>query len=195
MKRLTRSLVLAALAAWVVPTAAQDLGRFKDWSAHQFTEDGKRLCLMFTQPKKDEGNYKRRGEIFALVSHRPDEQQFGVVSFEMGYPFAPGKELSVSIDGGGVDPHSGRRQRGFRRREHLVAQVAGGWSPARQGDAGRPHDGGHREIEARDEDGRYLLASRVLGGLQGHLARLRRTLSARPAAVTAGILEARQLHG
>ena len=100
MKRLTRSLVLAALAAWVVPTAAQDLGRFKDWSAHQFTEDGKRLCLMFTQPKKDEGNYKRRGEIFALVSHRPDEQQFGVVSFEMGYPFAPGKELSVSIDGG-----------------------------------------------------------------------------------------------
>ena len=100
MMQLTRALVIAALAVWAAPTAAQDLGRYKDWSAHRFTEQGKRLCLMFTQPKKAEGKYKRRGDIFALVSHRPDEQRFGNVSFEMGYPFAPGKELSVSVDGG-----------------------------------------------------------------------------------------------
>ena len=100
MNRLTHALVIAAVAVWAVPAVAQDLGRFTDWSAHQFTEEGKRLCLMFTQPKKAEGKYTRRGEIFALVSHRPDEQQFGIVSFEMGYPFAPGKELSVSIDDG-----------------------------------------------------------------------------------------------
>ena len=104
MKRLTHALALAALAAalgaWAAPSAAQDLGKYKDWSAHRFTEEGKRLCLMFSQPKKAQGKYKRRGEIFALVSHRPDDRQFGIVSFEMGYPFAPGKELSVSIDGG-----------------------------------------------------------------------------------------------
>ena len=97
MKRL---LAIAAIVAWAAPSAAQDLGTHQDWSAHRFTEDGKRICLMFSQPKKAEGKYKRRGEIFALVSHRPDDQQFGMVSFEMGYPFAPGKELSVSVDDG-----------------------------------------------------------------------------------------------
>ena len=102
MNRLTRVLAVAALAAWAAPTAAQDLGRFKDWSAHQFTKEGQRFCVMWTQPKKAEGNYTLRGEIFALVSHRPADQQFGVVSFEMGYPFASGRELSVSIDGGRV---------------------------------------------------------------------------------------------
>ena len=102
MNRLTRALAVAALAAWSVPAGAQDLGRFKDWSAHQFTEEGQRFCMMWTQPKKAEGKYKRRGEIFALVSHRPAEQQFGIVSFEMGYPFASGEKLSVSVDGGPV---------------------------------------------------------------------------------------------
>ena len=97
MKRL---LAIAALVACAAPSAAQDLGKYGDWSAHRFTEEGKRLCLMFSQPKKAEGKYKRRGEIFALVSHRPDDGRFGIVSFEMGYPFAPGKELSVSVDGG-----------------------------------------------------------------------------------------------
>ena len=97
MKRL---LAIVALAAWAAPAAAQDLGRHKDWSAHRFTEEGKRICLMWSQPTKAVGKYTRRGEIFALVSHRPDDRQFGVVSFEMGYPFAPGKELSVSVDGG-----------------------------------------------------------------------------------------------
>ena len=100
MKRPTRALAIAALAACAAPSAAQDLGKHQDWSAHRFTEEGKRLCLMFSQPKKSVGKYKRRGEVFALVSHRPDDRQLGVVSFEMGYPFAPGKELSVSVDDG-----------------------------------------------------------------------------------------------
>ena len=100
MKRLTGALAIAALAAWAVPSAAQDLGKFKDWRAHHFTGDGTRICTMWTQPKKAEGKYKRRGEIFALVSHRPADKRVGIVSFEMGYPFASGKELAVSVDGG-----------------------------------------------------------------------------------------------
>lgn len=99
MKRPTCAFAIAALAVWAAPSAAQDLGKFKDWRAHHFTEDGKRVCTMWTQPKKAEGNYKRRGEIFAFVSHRPAEKRVGIVSFGMGYPFASGKELAVSIDG------------------------------------------------------------------------------------------------
>ena len=100
MKRLVRALVIAATGAWAAPSAAQDLGKFQDWRAHHFNEEGKRVCTMWTQPKKAEGKYTRRGEIFALVNHRPAEERTGIVSFEMGYPFAAGKELSVSVDGG-----------------------------------------------------------------------------------------------
>ena len=99
MKRLTCALAIAA-AAWTAAPAAQDLGKFRDWRAHHFTENGNRVCTMWTQPKKAQGKYTRRGEIFALVNHRPADERIGIVSFEMGYPFASGKELAVSIDGG-----------------------------------------------------------------------------------------------
>ena len=100
MKRLILVLSIAAGAIAATPVAAQDLGRFHDWRAHHFTEGGKRVCTMWTQPKKAEGKYTRRGEIFALVNHRPAERRIGIVSFEMGYPFASGRDLAVSVDGG-----------------------------------------------------------------------------------------------
>jgi len=100
MKRLIRALVMATLAGWAIPAGAQDLGKFRDWSAHRFTEEGREFCLMWTQPQKSEGKYSRRGEVYATVTHRPALREFGVVAFEMGYPFAPDNELSVSIDGG-----------------------------------------------------------------------------------------------
>ena len=100
MKRLVLVLSIAASAIWAAPSAAQDLGRFHDWRAHYFTEDGNRVCTMWTQPKKAQGDYTRRGEIFALVNHRPAEKRIGIVSFEIGYSFASGKKLAVSVDGG-----------------------------------------------------------------------------------------------
>ena len=101
MKRLILVLAIAAaVASGSVPAAAQYLGRFQDWRAHQFTEEGERVCTMWTQPTKAEGKYTRRGEIFATVSHRPAEDRVGIVSFEMGYPFASGQKLAVAVDGG-----------------------------------------------------------------------------------------------
>ena len=99
MNRLIRALAAAA-ACMAASVSAQELGEFRDWRAHRFTEEGKPVCTMWSQPEKAEGKYKRRGEIFALVNHRPAENRLGIVSFEMGYPFAPGEDLSVSIDGG-----------------------------------------------------------------------------------------------
>ena len=100
MNRLIRSLSVVVIAAWAVPAAAQNIGKFQDWRAHHFTEGGERVCTMWTQPRKAEGKYKRRGEIFALVNHRPAEKRIGIASFEMGYPVASGQEIVVSIDGG-----------------------------------------------------------------------------------------------
>ena len=100
MNRMIPALAVAAAACTAAPASAQEIGEFRDWRAHRFTEEGRRICTMWSQPEKAEGKYERRGEIFALVSHRPAEDRQGMVSFEMGYPFAPGKDLAVSIDGG-----------------------------------------------------------------------------------------------
>ena len=156
-------LALATAAAWAaVPAAAQDLGQFRDWWAHRFTEEGSHVCTMWSQPEKAEGKYTRRGEIFALVSHRPADKQTGVVWFEMGYPFASGKKLSVSIDGGqaGSPP---------RQQQHCGARFAESQPRARAEDAVRQQDGGYRPLAARDQDDRYLFALGIHRKLQGHL--------------------------
>jgi invasion protein IalB len=102
-------LVLALLAtgtatATIAPTQpaqAQEvktIGQFRDWTAYTYQEGGSQVCYMASRPQKDEGNYTRRGEIFAIVSHRPAENARNIVSFVAGYPYNSGSEVSVTID-------------------------------------------------------------------------------------------------
>lgn len=99
----TRGLVLALALGCLVsatPAAAdKPLGTFKLWSAMTFEEDDKTVCMMWSQPEKDEGNYKKRGEIFAFVTHRPGDGEMNKVSFETGYTFKEASEVRVTIDG------------------------------------------------------------------------------------------------
>ncbi len=75
------------------------LGDFDDWSAFRFTENGKKACYMASQPVKAVGKYKRRGEIYALVTHRPSENRRDEVSFIAGYRFKPDSVAEVNISG------------------------------------------------------------------------------------------------
>ena len=54
---------------------------------------------MASQPEKAQGNYTRRGEIFALITHRPGDDSFDVVSFVAGYTYKKNQDVSVNIDG------------------------------------------------------------------------------------------------
>jgi len=72
------------------------IGQSRDWTAYRFEEDGTPVCYMASQPQKDEGNYTKRGEIFALITHRPEERN--VVSIIAGYTYKQGSEVTVSID-------------------------------------------------------------------------------------------------
>ena len=76
----------------------RELGRFGDWAAYVFTEEGNKVCYMASQPKKDEGGYTRRGEIFALITHRPAEGSKNVFSYIAGYPYKGGSDAVISID-------------------------------------------------------------------------------------------------
>ena len=93
-------LMLLWLAVAPAPALAQGierLGDFQDWSAFRFTEDGNKACYMASQPVKNEGKYSKRGDIYALVTHRPAENRRDEVSFIIGYKFKPNSNVEVAI--------------------------------------------------------------------------------------------------
>lgn len=97
---LTVSLVIL-LGSTVVASASEPrlIGTFGDWRAFSFTENGKKVCYMASQPKTAVGNYTRRGDIFALVTHRPAEKTRDVFSYITGYPYKANSEVQVTASG------------------------------------------------------------------------------------------------
>lgn len=99
------ALPLAAVLAFGIaagPAEAQDirrLGNFQDWQAYVFEEDGNKVCYMASEPKEEEGDYTQRGDVHAMVTHRPAQGTENVVSFIIGYPFKEDSRVSVNIDG------------------------------------------------------------------------------------------------
>lgn len=91
----TLAVVLAA-----GPAAAQGterLGDFGAWAAFRFIENGSTGCYIASQPTKHEGNYTKRGDIYATVTHRPSEGRRDEVSFLAGYKYKPDSLVEVRI--------------------------------------------------------------------------------------------------
>ena len=95
------------------------LGTFGDWRAYVFTENGKKVCYMASEPKTDVGNYKQRGDIFALITHRPGDKTRDVFSYIAGYPYKSGSEVTVTANG---RPHK------------LFTQDSTAWAPDSKSD-------------------------------------------------------------
>ncbi len=92
--------VLLAFSLPSQPAAAQGterIGDFGDWSAWRYQENNQTICYMATIPKKDEGNYTRRGDIFGIVTHRPAENTRNEVSFVIGYTFKKDSTAELTI--------------------------------------------------------------------------------------------------
>ncbi|QQP89942.1 hypothetical protein IGS68_01290 [Skermanella sp. TT6] len=92
-------LALATLASGTSAIAAEPqlIGSFNDWNAFSYDENGQKVCYMSSRPKKDEGNYKQRGDIYVLITHRPAEKSLDVVSVTTGYTYKEKSETTVSI--------------------------------------------------------------------------------------------------
>ena len=95
-----RYLVIALIAAFAVstvPASAKQIAAFKGWSAHSEGKGKTRTCWIYSEPVKDEGNYKKRGRIYLLVTHRPGEKTFNQVQFTAGYTYKKGNSVQVAI--------------------------------------------------------------------------------------------------
>ncbi len=85
------------------------MAAYDAWEVYLFTEDGHRVCYMASQPGNREGNYTKRGDSFALITHRPADHARDVFSYVAGYPFKSGAPVRLVIDAQEfvLTPHKG----------------------------------------------------------------------------------------
>jgi len=75
------------------------LGTFGKWVAQTYRENGQPVCFISVKPDSSEGNYKARGDVLFMVTHRPSEQAFNVLSVVAGYQFQPDSDAGVTVTG------------------------------------------------------------------------------------------------
>lgn len=88
----------AAIVILALPARAEVLGEHGPWIASKLAEADKPVCHMSAMPDKAEGKYAKRGQPYAIVTHRPAEKTVGEVSFQAGYTFKADSAVSVTID-------------------------------------------------------------------------------------------------
>ena len=98
-----RPLSLFTVITWLTLTAAAQAQEPKllasqgVWEAYQEAEGGKPVCYIGSLPKKATGKYKKRGETYVLITHRPAEKSANVVSVKAGYTYQENSEVEVII--------------------------------------------------------------------------------------------------
>ena len=91
--------LLAALAS-VSPAAAQTpkfVSTHRDWTLYQVDGDKGRVCYVASEPTKQEGDYKKRGNPAVLVARLPGDPPSEQVSVQLGYGYKKGSEAEVAI--------------------------------------------------------------------------------------------------
>jgi invasion protein IalB len=98
MRATTIALVLTpVLSLAAVAQTPEFLGSHRDWNVYAFTEDSQKICYMASEPKKQEGDYTRRGNPALLVTRRPGPKVVDEVSVQPGYSYQEGSEVQVGL--------------------------------------------------------------------------------------------------
>ncbi|MDD3021270.1 MAG: invasion associated locus B family protein [Alphaproteobacteria bacterium] len=98
--------ILFLLACFLLLSTSQSyaaspvlIGTYGDWKAYSYKESSGQVCFMSSVPIKAEGKYAKRGDVFAMVTHRPAEKSRDVFSYITGYTYKKDANISVKIDG------------------------------------------------------------------------------------------------
>lgn len=76
------------------------IGEFGDWRAFVSQKNGKKICYMVSFPTKQKGRYKKRGKPYFMVTHRPKDKSYNVVSVHAGYRFLKDSKPTIIIAAG-----------------------------------------------------------------------------------------------
>ena len=91
------ALLMAATGA--VAQEVKVLGTHGQWVAHTYQENAKAVCFMSAKPQSSEGAYKARGEALLMITHRPAEKAFDVVTVVAGYQHLPDSDVALTVNG------------------------------------------------------------------------------------------------
>lgn len=75
------------------------LGEYDDWAAYYYQDSTGITCYMASTPKKDEGKYTKRGDIYTVITHRPADKSYDVVNINAGYTYKPESKVTIKIGG------------------------------------------------------------------------------------------------
>lgn len=89
-----KSLYIAAISLLIATTAsAQNLdSKHGDWEV--YTDSG--VCYMASTPIKEDGNWSKRGQPYALVNFKNGKTD--EINVTSGYPYKPNLDLDVRVD-------------------------------------------------------------------------------------------------
>ncbi|HEY1506004.1 MAG TPA: invasion associated locus B family protein [Stellaceae bacterium] len=79
--------------------APKSLGTMKNWSAFSAGSGKTLVCYLVGKPAKSLPEHVTRGRIAANVTHRPGENTFNTVNFQLGYDTKSGSNAELTIDG------------------------------------------------------------------------------------------------
>lgn len=71
----------------------KNLGKFGNWHAYKKGD----VCYMVSMAKSSAGNYTKRGDVYAVVTHRPKQNSKDVLSLHAGYPFGKGAQVNATV--------------------------------------------------------------------------------------------------
>lgn len=94
------ALALGTLA--VAPAAAQTpkfISTQRDWTLYDVQAANGHTCYIASEPKKQEGTYKQRGNPAVLVARLPGDPPSEQVSVQPGYTFKKGSGVQLTVDG------------------------------------------------------------------------------------------------
>ena len=102
-RMLKRIAALSIAASALVPVSTDMargesfLGQHSDWEAFSDKEAGKTFCYVGSEPTKMRGKYKKRGDTYIIVTHRPAEKSQNVVSIRAGYTHKASSEVEITV--------------------------------------------------------------------------------------------------
>lgn len=97
---------LAVLAGLLVGAGAataqtpKQIGVFRDWAAFEVDEKDGKACYIASAPADKKPDNVRRGDVWAIVTHRPWKGVRSELSIYTGYPYKSGSKVNLVIDGG-----------------------------------------------------------------------------------------------
>ncbi len=101
LDRASRVIAVLILSTGIAGGAAAQtpysLGSYTDWNVWELDESGQKICYIVSEPKKQDGNYTRRGKPAVLVTRRPTPQVTDEVSVQPGYTYLEGSNVNVAV--------------------------------------------------------------------------------------------------